>query len=191
MSIAQGYYTRRLYIYATLDTTHAPMSYRACVVCVGATLVDEETRHYADIIRAKQDRLNILDVQAARYGIDVPPHIAMERVSLEAELRAVETTLDSPIRADLGDELGPRGRFVVNHQQNLEIQKQNTDIEKLIRETKQSIAHVATKLDRFIDDSKSWRNMHRNVILIIGVAVLITFGIVIAIVTYLFTTGAL
>lgn len=153
--------------------------------------MDDETRHYADIIRAKQNRLNILDVQAALYGIAVPPHIAMERVSLEAELKAVETTLDSPIRADLGDELGPRGRFVVNHQQNLEIQKQNTDIEKLIREAKQSIASVAVKLDRFIDDSKSWRTMHRNVILIIGVAVLITFGIVIAIVTYLFTTGGL
>jgi hypothetical protein len=153
--------------------------------------VDEETRHYADVVRAKQDRLNILNLQAAKYGIDVPPHVAMERVSLEAELKAVETTLDSPIRAELGDELGPRGRFVVNHQQNVEIQKQNTDLDKLIRETKQSIGALAVKLDRFIDDSKSWRMMHRNIILIIGVAVLITFGIVIAIVTYLATKGAL
>jgi hypothetical protein len=153
--------------------------------------MDEETKHYAEIIRAKQDRLNVLDVQAAKYGIDVPPHVAMERVSLEAELRAVETTLDSPIRAELGDELGPRGRFVVNHQQNREIQKQNSDIEQLSREMKQNIAAIAVKLDRFIDASDAWRNMHRQLILIIGVAVLIIVIAIAIIVTYLFTKGAL
>src|SRR6185295_6905900 len=92
--------------------------------------VDEETLRYAEIIRAKQDRLHVLDLQAAKYGIDVPPHIAMERVSLEAELKAVELTLDSPIRAELGDELGASGRFVTNYQQNTEIQKQNTEIQE-------------------------------------------------------------
>lgn len=135
--------------------------------------------------------MHVLDLQAAQYGMAVPPHIAMERVSLEAELSAVETTLDSPIRAKLGDELGPRGRFVVNHQQNLEIQKQNTDLEKLIRETKQSIAHVATKLDRFIDDSKSWRNMHRQLILIIGFVVIVILIALAVIITYLVTIGVL
>lgn len=101
----------------------------------------------------------------------------MERVSLEAELSAAETALESPLRGEFGDDLGARGRFAVNHQQN--------------RDIKQSIAAVAVKLDRFIEASEAWRTMHRNVLLIIGVAVLITFGIVIAIVTYLFTTGAL
>jgi hypothetical protein len=139
--------------------------------------MDAETRRYADIIRAKQDRLHVLDVQAAKYGIDVPPHIAMERVSLEAELRTVETTLDSPIRAELGDELGPRGRFVVNHQQNTEI--------------KQSIAAVAVKLDRFIDASETWRNMHRQLILIIGVVVIVILIALAVIITYLLTTGHL
>jgi len=139
--------------------------------------LDEETLRYAEIIRAKQDRLSVLDIQAAKYGIDTPPHIAMERVSLEAELKAVETTLDSPIRAGLGDELGPRGRFVVNHEQN--------------REIKQSIAAIAVKLDRFIESSETWRTMHRQIILIIGVAVLAIVIVVVIIGTYLLTKGAL
>ena len=139
--------------------------------------LDEETRRYAEIIRAKQDRLFYLDVQAAKYGIDVPPHIAMERVSLEAEVRAVETTLDSPIRAGFSDELGVRGRFVVNHQQNQDIKK--------------SIAHVVVKLDRFIEDSKAWRNMHRQLILIIGIAVIVILIALAVLLTYLFTKGAL
>jgi hypothetical protein len=139
--------------------------------------VDEETIRYAQIIKAKQDRLHVLDLQAARYGIDVPPHIAMERVSLEAELHAVETTLDSPIRAELGDELGPSGRFIVNHQQN--------------REIKQSIAAVSVKLDRFIDDSKLWRDVNRQVLLIIGIAVIIVLLALAVLTTYVLTKGAL
>jgi nitrate/nitrite-specific signal transduction histidine kinase len=139
--------------------------------------VDQETRRYAEIIRAKQDRLHVLDLQAAQYGIGVPPHIAMERVSLEAELRAVEITLDSPIRAGLGDELGPRGRFVVNHEQN--------------REIKQSIAAIAVKLDRFIDESENWRTMHRNLILLIGLVMIVILIVVVVITTYLFARGGL
>lgn len=139
--------------------------------------MDTETVRYAEIIRAKQDRLHVLDIQAAKYGIDVPPHIAMERVSLEAELRTVEATLDSPIRAELGDELGPRGRFVVNHQQNTEI--------------KQSIAAVSVKLDRFIDASETWRTMHRNWIILIGIVVIIILVALAVLITYVLTTGAL
>jgi hypothetical protein len=146
--------------------------------------LDEETRRYAEIIRAKQDRLFILDTQAAKYGMDTPPHIAMERLSLEAELRGAEAALDSPIRASFSDELGVRGRFVVNHQQNLDIKKQN-------REIKQSIAAVVVKLDRFIKDSESWRDMHRQLILIIGIAVIVILLAMAIVGTYLLTKGAL
>ena len=139
--------------------------------------LDDETRHYAEIIRAKQDRLNILDVQAAKYGIGVPPHIEMERGSLRDELGMIETAVASPARAEISDELGARGRFVVNHQQN--------------REIKQSIAAIAVKLDRFIDDSTDWRTMHRQILLIIGGAVLALVIAVAIIVTYLVTKGAL
>ena len=153
--------------------------------------MDDETRHYAEVIRAKQERLNLLDVQAAKYGLDVPPHIAMERGSLREELSMVETAVASMARAGISDELGVRGRFVVNHQQNVEIQKQNTDIEKLSREMKQNIAAIAVKLDRFIDTSETWRNMHRQILLIIGIVVIVIAIIVTIIGTYLITTGAL
>lgn len=139
--------------------------------------MDDETIRYAAIIRAKQERLNILEIQAARYGIDVPAHIEMERGSLKDELSMVETAVASPARAEIGDELGAAGRFLVNHQQN--------------REIKQSIAHVAIKLDRFIDDSKSWRNMHRQLILIIGFVVIVILIALAVIITYLVTIGVL
>jgi hypothetical protein len=139
--------------------------------------VDNETKHYADVIRAKQDRLNLLDVQAAKYGIDVPPHIEMERGSLRDELSMVETAIASPARAEISDELGARGRFVVNHQQN--------------REIKQSIAAIAVKLDAFIEQSEAWRDVNRQVLLIIGIAVLLILIAVVAMATYLLTKGAL
>ncbi len=141
------------------------------------TRVDEETQRYARIIKAKQDRLNILDVQAAKYGIDVPPHIEMERGSLHEELSMVETAIQSPARAKVTDELGPAGRFLVNHQDN--------------REIKQTIAAVLVKLDTFIDQSETWRSMHRQLILIIGIAVILIVITVAVIVTYLVTKGAL
>lgn len=146
--------------------------------------MDDETRRYAAIIRAKQDRLHVLDHQAAIYGIDVPPHIAMERVSLEAELSAVETTLDSPIRASLGDELGPKGRFVVTYQQNLGIEEQNEKIRK-------TVAAMSVKLDRFIEGTETWRAMHRNWIIIVTIVVILILIAVVAIVTYLLTKGTL
>jgi hypothetical protein len=139
--------------------------------------VDTETVRYAEILKAKQERLFFLDKQAARYGIDVPPHIEMERGSLRDELGMVETAIASPARAEIGDELGAAGRFLVNHQQN--------------REIKQSIAAVAVKLDRFIDDSEAWRSMHRQLILVIGVAVLVLVIAIAVIITYLLTTGRL
>lgn len=146
--------------------------------------MDAETVRYAEIIKAKQDRLGLLDVQAAIYGIDVPPHIEMERGSLRDELGMVETAIASPARAGISDELGARGRFIVNHQQN-------RDIEQLIREAKQSIAAVAIKLDRFIDDSGAWRDMHRQIILIITILVVLILVAGAIFVTYVLTKGAL
>lgn len=139
--------------------------------------MDVETQRYAEIIKAKQARLFVLDKQAATYGIDVPPHIEMERGSLRDELSMVETAIASPARSEVGDELGAAGRFIVNHQQN--------------REIKQSIAAVAVKLDRFIEQSESWRNMHRQLILIIGIAVIAILVVLAIVVTFLVTRGAL
>ncbi len=139
--------------------------------------MDEETARYAAILKIKQARLFELDKQAALYGIEVPPHIAMERVSLKDELAMVESAIRSPARSETADELGPAGRYKVSRQDSQDI--------------KQSIAAVLNKLDAFIDDSKAWRDVNRQVLLIIGVAVLFLVIAIAVIITYLLTTGHL
>lgn len=138
--------------------------------------VDEETQRYIAILKIKQARLFELDKQAAGLGpYGVPPQIEMERSSLRDELEMMETAIQSPARAEIGDELGPSGRFIVNHQQT--------------REIKQSLAAMVVKLDRFITDSLEWRSMHRQVVLIIGVAVVLLAIAFAVVVTYVLTKG--
>ena len=133
--------------------------------------MDEETLRYAELIRIKQRYLHELDKQAAALGkYNVPPHIEMQRQTLMEELGMMETALDSPASARAGDELGPRGRFAVNYQQN--------------REIKQSIATLDVKIGTRLD-------MHRNLFILIGVIVILILVAVVALVTYLFTKGAL
>lgn len=123
------------------------------------------------MFRTKRARLNELEVQAAAMGqYNVPPQIAMEIGSLKEELGMFETAIESPIRAGVGDELGPRGRFVVNYQQNQDI--------------KRSLAALAVQ-------SQEWREMQRNWIILIGLVVILILVAVVALVTYLLTKGAL
>lgn len=140
--------------------------------------VDEETTRFIAIRKVKLAYLHQLDLKAAAFGpLDVPPYIEMERVSLREELGMVDAAIASPARAMVGDELGVTGRFLVYHQQN--------------REIKQSIAALAVDLEKFVTNSLEWRTMHRNWILIIGLAVVIILVITVAFVTYLATKGGL
>jgi hypothetical protein len=140
--------------------------------------LDEETERFIAIRKIKNNRLYELDKQAAAYGeYNAPPQVEMERRSLRDELGMMETAIQSPARSEVTDELGPAGRFLVNHQQN--------------REIKQSIAALAVDLEAFIKDSVEWRTMHRQWLLIIGVAVVVILVIVVAFVTYIATKGAL
>jgi len=133
--------------------------------------VDEETLHYARVYKAKRARLNILEEQIAAMGeYNVLPHVAMERDSLTEELDMFEVAMESPARAEAGDELGVRGRFVVTY-------KQNQDIKK-------SLAALSVR-------SEEWREMQRNWIILIGLVVILILVAVVALVTYLFTKGAL
>lgn len=141
-------------------------------------IVDEETQHYARVFKTKRARLNELEVQAAAIGeYNVPPQIAMEIGSLKEELGMVTIAMESPARADVGDEIGPRGRFVVNYQQNQDIKK--------------SIAALTVQFEQFVTTSQEWRVIHRNWILIIGLVVILILVAVVALVTYLITKGAL
>lgn len=140
--------------------------------------MDVETVHLALVLKAKQARLRVLDEQAANFGpLYTPPHIEMERGSLRDELAMIETAIQSPARAEVTDELGPAGRFLVNHQQNLDIKK--------------SIASLSNKFDEFATASHEWRKAHRMWLLIIGVFVLLILITVVAIVTYIVTRGGM
>lgn len=138
--------------------------------------MDEETQRFIQIRKIKAARLFELDKQAAAFGeYSVPPQIEMERVSLRDELGMMESAIQAPARAEIGDELGAAGRFLVYHQQN--------------REIKQSIAALAVQFEQFVTASLEWRTMHRNWILLIGLVVIFILVAVVALVTYLITKG--
>jgi hypothetical protein len=147
--------------------------------------VDEETRRYIAIRKDKQEELGILEEQAARFGdLYVPPHIKMQIGALRDELSMVESAIKSPARSAVSDELGPAGRFAVNHQDT--------------REVKKMIAALAVDLEKAAVQSREWRNhlearMNRLgswgiVITILVVAILVAGAIF---VTYVLTKGAL
>lgn len=138
--------------------------------------MDEETERFVAIRKIKLARLYELDKQAAAMGsYSAPPHIEMERSSLREELGMMDAAIASPARAEVGDELGVSGRFLVYHQQN--------------REIKQSIAALAVQLETFITVSLEWRTMHRNWILLIGVVVILILVVVVALITALVVGG--
>jgi hypothetical protein len=51
----------------------------------------------SEIIRAKKRRLNALNLQAARYGINAPPEVSIEIEDLEKEIRQLERTSSVPV----------------------------------------------------------------------------------------------
>lgn len=140
--------------------------------------MDEETQQFIQVRKIKLERLRVLDQQAAAYGpYATPPHIEMERTTLREELGMVEQAIQSPARASIGDELGASGRFLVYVQQN--------------REIKQSIAALAVDLERFVTASEEWRSMHRQILIVIGIAVILIVIAVASIITYILTRGGL
>jgi len=133
--------------------------------------VDDETSRFIAIRKIKLARLHELNKQAAAFGeYNVPPQIAMEQGSLRDELGMMDSAIAAPARSEVTDELGPAGRFLVNYQQN--------------RDIKQSIAALAVQLETGLA-------MHRNWIVLIGVAVLLILVAVVAIVTAIAMQGGL
>ena len=54
-----------------------------------------------DILTAKRRRLSYLEVQAAQYGIETPPHIATEIDSLKSEITAAAAPASEVERYEL------------------------------------------------------------------------------------------
>jgi len=147
--------------------------------------MDEEVKHLIEVRKAKIDRLNTLDKQAATFGpLYTPPHIEMERVSLREELGMVETAIKSPARAEVSEELGPAGRFQVNYQQN-------RDIRESIAAVAVEVEGLAVKFSQFVLATMSWRSSMRTWIIIIGVTVLVLIIVVVSIVSYVYGRAGL
>ena len=68
--------------------------------------MDDDTRRYAEIIKAKQARLHQLDKQAATMGLDTPPHFEMERQTLQEELSAMMHLVFLDAEQELESRLG-------------------------------------------------------------------------------------
>jgi hypothetical protein len=141
-------------------------------------VVDEETSRFIAIRKVKLERLYLLDKQAAAAGeFNVPPQVEMERRSLRDELGMIDAAIAAPARSEVGDELGPAGRFLVYHQQN--------------REIKQSIAALAVELQTFVTESQEWRVMHRQWLIIISIIVVLILVAIVGYVAYLAGQGKL
>ena len=93
------------------------------------------------LIAAHVARLRQLEIQAARYGSDAPPHIVIEIERIEAELTQLRAAAATPISAELVEELGPTGRYQLwmSH-----IMRLDADIGR----NRLNLARIEQKLDR-------------------------------------------
>lgn len=73
--------------------------------------IKHDRQNLDDLIQAHTERLRVLEVQAARFGDDAPPHIVTEIERIEAELAQLRQAAAMSISAELVEELGPAGRY--------------------------------------------------------------------------------
>ena len=96
-----------------------------------ATMHDRQSLD--ELIAAHTDRLRRLQLQAARYGNDAPPHIVTEIERIERELSQLKQAAATPVSDALVEELGPTGRYQLwmSH-----IMRLDTDIGEVKREVR-------------------------------------------------------
>lgn len=97
-----------------------------------------------DLIQAHTERLRVLQISAARFGDDAPPHIIMEIERIEGELVQLKQAAATPISAELVEDLGPAGRYQLwmSH-----IMRLDTDIGRVRRD----LERIEDKLDLLHD----------------------------------------
>jgi hypothetical protein len=108
----------------------------------------------------------------------------MERTSLREELGIVEMAIKTPARAQIAEELGSSGRFLVNTEQN--------------REIRQSIAAVAVQIEEFVKQSLDWRAtitgtlmQHRQWFLLIAITIVFIMVVTVAFIAFEIGRGAI
>jgi len=97
----------------------------------------------ARVRSAKEQRLEELEVQAAKYGVGVPPHIATEIEDLRAELDVVSVLDRKPIDRALREVLAQTdyadliGKFMADHSRRIRsLEDQLTKLEEYLVESR-------------------------------------------------------
>ncbi len=57
--------------------------------------IEQELEHHQKLLAKRRNRLRERELQAAEYGIDVPPHISNEVSSLQEQVKALEEKISS------------------------------------------------------------------------------------------------
>lgn len=144
----------------------------------------EEQAHYEALRDTKMRRLHTLELQIERQGGDAhaASHLLVERTELRAALAIVEPVVTTAVPASLGDELGGAGRWLAT-------MEQHRQTSKAVRDLAGTVIAIEVRLDEFMATSQDWRNMHRQLIVIIGITVVLTLLFVAILATYLAARG--
>lgn len=73
--------------------------------------IKHDRQNLDDLIRAHTERLRVLQISAARFGDDAPPHVVTEIERIERELAQLRQAAATSISSELVEELGPTGRY--------------------------------------------------------------------------------
>ena len=132
--------------------------------------------------KARQARLNVLEEQAARMGIDTPPHITIEIGTLRKELEIRETVIASPIEAKLSQDLGPDGRFIYTAAALEQIGKRLDNALQFFSEWIERVEVRSEERTQDIDQRReAGQRANRNLILLFGAGLLVFMAIVVVV----------
>lgn len=110
----------------------------------------EEIDRIKERLNDSRKRLRVLDRQIAQFGEKwAPAHLITESAEIREAISKYETVLGSPLSAEVGDELGDGGRFILY-------------VEEL-RAVKDSVALYGYQLGEFIQSTNDYRAAHEKV----------------------------
>lgn len=135
-------------------------------------MTDEQ--HLKELRDIRLERLREIEKQIAAFGDEfAPPYLLVEAGKLRNEIGIVESAAASPISSSISDELKASGRFQAYYEQ--------------YRLINQSVAHLGSELDKFIEGSLVWRKEIKQWLIIIFLSLFIISMVVVGVVVYLLT----
>lgn len=110
-------------------------------------MAGEEIERIASLCQAQRQRLRVVETQIAQFGEKwAPAHLLVERAETREAIARYETVLGSSLPAEVGDDLGDSGRFILYLEE--------------LRAVRQSIALYGRQLGDFIEETTGYRERH-------------------------------